>query len=338
MRSPDLSKMLSRSLGPLRTHADRIARLLEESCISLDALEASVRSDADRTATGGRMMITRIGPDLARSILSPIVGLPPVAEDLLRIAAREDLRLIAGWDVSSRSVAKLYLNASDASAGLRSRIRAKLGLSNGPAAPHVVGLNLSQEEPELKLYEQAETLWEDAPHALREWATTQPVSGFVRSWQMSSSGSRPKAWFVGLRGQPGPFVPTWPNADLASILEAAPFAPGAVTSVGVSPPPARWTVYFKLLGQLAPSWSLDPVGCFSDGRSEVGLYLEPASSTTRAYAQTDRWAISYRTREGEAQRDNLHRLMAWYLRVVEEHPDDPARYLHSPPEPWHVVD
>lgn len=340
MRSSDLTLALKRSLGPLCDHAPRIAHLLEATGTGMGSLEASVRSGRDEAASGGRMMIERLSPDLARDVVSPIAPLPPIAEELLRVATRERLSLIAGWDVVSGPVAKLYLNASDASAKLRSRIRRELIAhdGHGPEAPHVIGLNFSSDGVEVKLYEQGERLWGEAPRAFADWAATQSASGFVRSWQLSEKGARPKAWFVGLREQAGPFATSWPDADRASILDAAPFPPGAILSVGVSPEPIRWTFYFKPLGQSSPSWSLDPIACFSDGSCEVGLYLEPASLERRAYARTERWAISFRAREGEPRRETIERLMAWYLEKVKTHADDPAPYLHSPPEPWHAVD
>lgn len=317
-----------------------MARLLEENGIGIDALETSVRGGAGLPASGGRMMIERLAPELARSLLAPMVAFPSIADSLLRIATAEGLRVIGGWDTSSRPLVKLYLNASDASLNVRARVRRELVSSSdeGPEAPHVVGLNVSERDVEVKLYEQRATLWEDTPPALRDWAAAQATSGFVRSWRLSGERAVPKAWFVGLRGEPAPSSSGAPGPDLASIMEAAPFPPGALTSLGISPPPARWTVYFKALGATAPSWSLDPIACFSDGHSEVGLYLEPMGHAKRAYAQTERWALSYRVREGAPAREEIHRLMAYYLRQVEEHADDPVRHLHSPPEPWHVID
>lgn len=339
MHSDNLTTVLKRSLGAWSAHGARIARLLDEYGMGFDVIEASVRHGRGQSCSGGRMMIARLDSRQARAVLSPLVSLPPIAEKILEVATSERLLTIAGWDVSSRPVAKLYLNASDASVATRTRARrALIGHTEGPEAPHVIGLNLSHEGTEVKLYEQNAHPWEDTPRPLAEWAATQPASGFVRSTQIGEGGPRPKAWFVGLRGSAGAFAPSWPGSDRASIIEAAPFEPGRITSVGISSSSApHWTVYFKPTGQ-ALSWSLEPVASFSDGTCEVGLYLEPSTPARRAYARTERWSISFRLREGKPRRAMIERLMSWYLETVETHTDDPASHLHSPPEPWYAVD
>lgn len=317
-----------------------MARQMTEQNIGWEALETSLRYLDGDSPTGGRMMIERLDAENARALLSPACSLPPLADTLLNTARRERLLVIAGWDVAREPTWKLYLNVSDASARLRERLRRVLvpsTMRGGPDAPHVIGLNLTEAHTEVKLYEQSSTLWPDAPLALRTWAASTAVSGYVRSFRLDEGeAARPKAWFAGLQTTARPELDFWPGFEDAKA-HLSPFEMGRITSVGISSKPARWTVYFKPAGHDVPQWSLEPIACFSDGQCELGVYLEPTTLAERAYARTERWAISYRIREGRADGRAIDRLVGWFVAKVAENESPPSQ-LTAPPEPWYVVD
>ncbi len=317
-----------------------MAAHLAKRDIGWEALETSLRWLEGEAPSGRRMMIERLDAEDARALLSPVCKLPALADALLETARRERLFVIAGWDMAGEPTWKLYLNASDASARLRERLRRQLlpsTMRGGPDAPHVIGLNLTQAHTEVKLYEQGSTLFPDAPQAFRSWAASTAVSGFVRSFRLAEGEeARPKAWFAGLPTSPRPELSFWPDFDDARA-RVSPFEMGRITSVGISSAQERWTVYFKPKGHSVPQWSLDPFACFSNGHCEVGVYLEPTTIAERAYAKTARWAISYRMRDGRADGEAIDRLMSWFVAQVAESESPPAK-LNAPPEPWHVVD
>ena len=339
MRSSNLSAALARSLGPFEALAERIARQLAARNVGWEALEASVRFPDAAASTGGRMVLEHLAPADARELLSSAIELPPLADALLEAARREHLPVIAGWDVAHEPTWKLYLNASDASVRLRAHLRRELVPSTtrgGPHAPHVIGLNLRQSRVEVKLYEQSSAPFSDAPSRFRDWAASNPVSGFVRSFRVDTDEARPKAWFAGLQSGARPELPPLPGfAD--ALARFAPFEIGRIMFIGIAASCDQWTVYFKPAGHGAAQWSLDPFACFSDGHCEVGVYLEPNTIAQRAYARTAHWAISYRMRDGRTDGKAIDQLMRWFLAQVAAH-ESPPTNLTAPPEPWHVVD
>ena len=156
-----------------------VVAALEAAAIDRARLEASVRGDASGTARGGRMMVERVHPREARALLSALgVGLEASDEALLAWAESHGQPTIVGWDVGREPpIAKLYVNASDASESLRRALGEALGLDH---APHVVGVNLGAVR-ETKVYEQQPEPPADVPEVLASWANGAPVAGWVVS-------------------------------------------------------------------------------------------------------------------------------------------------------------
>lgn len=330
----DLSPILSRALGSWKSHAASMARALSSAGIGLEAFEASVRFSERDEPRGGRLIIEHLRAHQAKELLASLLPMTPLAEALVDLGRREGLSLIAGWDIAGSKL-KLYLNASDASARLRERLREALlpGEAGGPEAPHIIGINFSNGESELKLYEQAASLFGDTPAPLRAWADSQPVAGFVRSFNLRAGGFEPKAWFVALRAGSDVNLHGIPGFTDAGLERAAPFSPGPIKYVSLSSGLPSWTVYFKPEAIRGNSWTLEPFACFSNGESEVGIFLEPAEGKPRAFAYTNEWAVSCRVREGSPRRDAIESLMRWCVSTLEQNPD-PAALFATPPPPW----
>ena len=150
-----LHAALAGSLGaPFSGRAAAVLGWVEASGLGLTALEASVRGEA-RRATGARMMVERVPPRSVPGFFDAL-GVPfgERASAFVDAAARLELSTITGWDASVTPIAKLYVNASDASEDVRRRLADAVGLSRG-SAPHVVGLNVGRESVEEKTYVQS---------------------------------------------------------------------------------------------------------------------------------------------------------------------------------------
>jgi hypothetical protein len=335
-----LEAAFERSLGPWRALGSRLAQLAERHGIDADALEPSIRGGEGLPLRGGRMMIERAPPMFVRELLAVLVpAAGEGADQLLRVAEFRALPLITGWDTSGQvPVAKLYLNASDASKAVRVRVAHDfIGDVRGvPDSPHVVGLNVGENVLELKLYEQCETLGDGAPEPLRRWAHGLELAGVVRSVQVQGDRGSERAWFVSPRSDAAAdrrlsSLPGWSDAAAAACL---PGAPGPVTSVGFSSDGRRWTAYFKPRAIGTPSWKLDPDVCVADEVAEIGIFVEPAHAAARAYCRSSAWAVSYRVREGKPDATSIDAAMRWALAQAET---GGAIDLSHPPEPWRVV-
>jgi hypothetical protein len=329
------------SLGPWRSHAPRLAALAAEAGVGADRLEPSLRGGERGPLRGGRMMIERTPRSLAQRLLEQLVPEANAAAARLLAAAEEEaLPVIAGWDTGGRvPMAKLYVNASDVSQGVRTRIARRLVGEGLPVAPHVVGMNLGANGCELKVYEQREGLGETAPAALRRWAAGLDRSGVVRSIDVVEGGGRERAWFVSLRPDDDAdrrlqLLPGWDAAAAAACL---PPSPGPVTSVGFSSDGRCWSAYYKPRAGESAAWKLDPDVCVADGRAELGIFVEPAGVAARAYHRSGAWAVSYRVREGRPDGRAIDRVMKWAIARVTDAGADGRADFSQPPEPWRVV-
>lgn len=369
-------EVVLRALGgePRAGSMERLEAALARAVTRASQLEASVRWSPG-AFRGGRLMVEAIPLEAALALAAAAgVDLPPLALRLAELAGIEGLPLIGGFDVSpGAALVKLYLNASDAAAPVRRRLRERAGIaSSAPAldAPHVIGVNARRDARiDLKLYRQDEDGMrlaaeiDDADPALRRAlldrahplaeraAREQAAAGAVVSWDVTTDGAAsPRAFFVAIRAggdavaaRLAGSLPGWSAEAVAAEL---PFSPGPVRSIGVSlRGPLAHTVYFKPRGSTPLSAGLDPAARFRAGPSEVGIFLEPVGLAGRAYARTARYAISYRCREGSPPRPAVETLMLWVtscVRAAEESGRLPAHLLtgagsSGPPSPWHVV-
>ena len=73
----------------------------------------------------------------------------------------------------------------------------------------------------------------------------------------------------------------------------------------------------------------------------MGVFVEPSDRAERAYARTERHAISVRAREGGPAPTWIEPLMAWVLdrvRAAERDEAPLASRLSNPPSPWVRLD
>lgn len=323
---------LRRSLGAWESRADAVVAALEG--VELSTLEASLRG-GDGPVRGGRMMIERMSPEALVPLLGALaVPRGPVVEQLLRQAVELGVPLIGGWDGDAR-VAKVYLNASDASESLRRRAREAVSRV-GPDAPHVIGVNVGADgEEEIKLYLQHRTLPAEAPPALHRYAEGRTLAGAVSSVRVAPGTPVTKAWFVALppdEGDPTRALPGWSDEAAARL---APFSLGYVTQVGWAADDSAWTIYFKPAGVPERFGALDAELAFRCADAELGIHLEPVERAPKAYARTSRHAVSYRVRAGRPEPLRVEALMAWVVAsLVAEESGGPAPDWSSPPAPW----
>lgn len=319
--------------SPWEGEAEAIAALLRDAGVAEARLEASVRGAADGSVRGGRLMVERVRPKLAAALLERLGLEHDDADDALLVWAEEHGQpSIVGWDVGREPpVAKVYVNASDASEALRRSLGARLGLGG---APHVVGANRGLEgQRELKLYEQHANAPAGAPEPLLRWAERAPVAGWVIS--LDAPALRPRAYFAALR-------PTRGAPELARLAgwgpahdAALPFPVGFAKSVGFDADGERWVAYVKPASAQPAGHDLEPTLVLRGGGVEVGLFVEPAGG--RAYAEVAGSALSYRVREGEPTPASIEPLMDWAVRILESAGAAEPEWA-APPAPWEVAD
>ncbi len=274
------------------------------------------------------MMVERVDAEIARAMLAALgIEESPTASRLLD-ALPEGHTLIAGWD---ERTAKLYLNLSDASDAIRSQAARAMGLEG---APHVIGLNLGASGQELKVYEQLDTLPPETPDALRAWAREFPIAGAMRSFEIVGGARHLRAIFATPRDGAGD-LESLPGYDAQAARRAWPFEPGCLRSVGFSADGTSWTAYAKPFEASAVVHAVEPAHIVRSANVELGLFLEPASAE-RAYARTDKHALSYRVREGEPSREAIEAVMTWALGEVSASESTAVR-LSGAPEGWHAV-
>ncbi len=328
-----LPEAIERSLGPWANRAAGVLAAMGRP--SLAQLEASVRGGA-AGLRGSRMMVEGLSPDVAHALLaalSPALG--PCSEALLALARREGVPIIAGWDAAA-GVVKVYLNATDASDRLRRRYAAALA-GFGPDAPHVIGVNLGTGGETLKVYRQHPGLPPSSPRALVAWAEGRRLAGGVECVARYETGARLRACFAALRSGEENLGRGLSGWDGNALSRLAPFEPGRVTTLGMDASGRRWTVYFKPKGLTESSspWRIDPDAVFRHPTGEVGIYLEPKETASRAYGTAGPYAVSYRPREGRVAGPEIDRLMTWVLRQLAE---GASQRLEDPPGPWVRVD
>ncbi len=308
--------------------ADALVALLADASIDEARLEASVRGDASGAARGGRMMIERVRPAEARAVLGALgVELTAVDEALLEWAEAHGQPTIVGWDASREPpVAKLYVNASDASESHRRSLGALLEVER---APHVVGVNLGGAVRETKLYEQHAEAPDELPAPLEGWARQAPIGGWVVSFDAPALTRR--AVFAALRPTEGApelkTLPGWGNAH----IDALPFPIGFAKSVGYDAAGLRWVAYVKPRGAAPAAHDLEPVAVLRCAEGELGIFVEPRGG--RAYLEVGERALSYRLREGEPSRAAIEAAMQWAAGEVED-----GGSWTDPPVPWERVD
>ncbi|MBO6933819.1 MAG: hypothetical protein JJ863_02550 [Deltaproteobacteria bacterium] len=313
--------------SPWASRAAAVVSALREAAIDATRLEASVRGDASGSAQGGRMMIERVRPSEARALIAAL-GLALEADDeaLCEWADANDQPMIVGWDVGrDPPVAKLYVNASDASEAKRRSLGAALGLAH---APHVVGVNLGSRR-ETKVYEQQAEPPTDVPEALAAWAKDAAVAGWVIS--LDAPALTRRAVFAALQPTEGaPELRTLPGWSEAAVA-ALPFPIGFAKSVGYDTN-GRWVAYVKPAGATPAAHDLEPVVVLRSPSGEIGIFVEPLGA--RAYLEVGAHALSYRLREGDPDRDAIDAAMQWAAGEVQR--TTPS--WDSPPEPWERID
>lgn len=343
--SETIVAMIARSLGDAwSARREAILQWVERERITPGALEASIRAGRDGVR-GGRMMIERLDASVAASWLCA-VGVPrtEIAARLLTVGRRLGLPFIVGWDIGSeRPMAKLYLNASDASEKQRARACEALPPSlRTLGAPHVVGLNLHEQGWEVKLYMQHARPPMDAAEPVASWfdrfAERALAAGFVTSYQLERERPVTRAWFVALRSRSEvkalvEQLPGWS----AVVADGIPFTPGAVTSLGFSATSNDWTLYLRPHAVGATSWTLDPCAAFTDGRCEVGIFVEPKEQALDSYAIVGSSAVSYRVRAGVPNGAAIDCLMQWVIQHFDVLEEPLPRMQIELPRPWHVV-
>jgi hypothetical protein len=353
-RGPIDAVALARAV-PTGADAARLGEVLVAAGVTGDQLEASVRRDADGRLVGRRVMIEMAPPSLLEPLAAELAVSAGEAIDALRDAARSaGLPLILGWDGrSSGAVLKIYVNGSDASEPLRCRVRDRAGFEDAtrlPAIPHIFALNVSTHGVERKAYLQrsdatssAVDFGAAATRLARAALDRDLCAGAVECWDLALPPAR-RAWFVALRDGRSAEVDEvlsgldgWSSTEVAEKL---PFERGHCRSVGVPAiaQPAGWTAYFKARTHAAALWSLSPVASFGVAGDELCVYLAPARRAERAYARTDRWAVSFRTRQGRPTGPAAERLMKWVVRCIARADlrgvDPVAELADPPPPPW----
>jgi hypothetical protein len=171
-------------------------------------------------------------------------------------------------------------------------------------------------------------------------------AGAVVSWSVSAKAATPRAFFVATRAGAETaierLVSSLPGWNGARVPELLGFAPGAARSIGVSlQDGATFTVYFKPRG-VAPVARLEAAAQFRSGAVEVGLFIEPSELVERAFARSDRHALSYRAREGQPVPREIEALMHWAcerMMAAERAGSSPDAALldQPPPAPWRLV-
>ncbi len=323
---------LRRSLGAWTDRTDAVVAAVKGT--ELSTLEASLRG-GDGPMRSARMMVERVSSELVESLLEALaIPRGPSVEVLLRQAAEHGLPLIGGWDADAR-VAKVYLNASDASESVRQRARGAFACP-GPEAPHVIGVNAGANgAEEIKFYLQHRQLPSEASPALRRYAAGRKLAGAVSSLRVAPGAPVTKAWFVAVTpddAEPTRGLPGWSDVAAAQL---APFSLGYVTQVGWAADDSSWTIYFKPAGVPERFGALDAELVFRCGDGELGIHLEPVARAPKAYARTARYAVSYRVRAGSPGGRVVDALMAWVVSsLAREESGGPAPDWSSPPPPW----
>lgn len=313
-----LQAIFAASLGPWANHAAALAAVGAAAGVDRGALEASARQRlAGRDGLlGGRMMVERVSAETALALLAPLpVDLTPARAFL---AAAPKAPLIVGWDTGRPDpVAKLYLNLSDVAVETRQIVANAVGV---PGAPHVIGLNLSHQSVEAKVYQQLAALPDNAPQALVQWSSAVALAGVVVCQDVLPGGElRSRAVFVAPRGDVRDQLQRLPGYDPAAFSAAIPFVWGQVRSVGFAQDGGAWVVYVRPQGQAPALWNLDAVVSVRCPGGELGLYLAPTGTADRAYTRSRDYALSYRVRAGQPTADAVAAVMAWALGVVGRH-------------------
>jgi hypothetical protein len=303
------------------------------------------------------MMIEQASAELLEPLAQALgIVLPETKSLWLEHARTEGVPLIAGWDLRGRSgerCVKLYLNASDASRLVRTRLCRALahGVTSDGEPPAVIGMNMRGDGVvETKLYVQSA----DAMGlALRVGAAAQALARAVReegadaggvlSFDAANDGLRPRAFFVALR-EPG--RGTWrcirslPGYDACTMESLLPFAPAPPRSVGISLANDAWTLYFKPENSSRAPEALEPAATFCFGEVEVGVFVEPTAHAKRAFRRTERHAVSVRVRHGTPPAAAVELLIDWFtvrLRAAESDGSSIAARVTDPPFPWRIV-
>jgi len=310
-------------------------------------------------ARAGRVMIEGASPDVVDAIAQALdVVLPPHTTPWLDVAGREGVPIIAGWDLrggGNNRCVKLYVNASDASRGARTRLCAALtpGVAGDYGPPAVVGMNARADGvTETKLYVQsadavalANGLGKRA-RALAAAAFEESAdAGGVLSFDATGGALRPRAFFVALREPPDQLgwrcVRTLAGYDPRIIESLLPFAAAPPRSVGISLNDAAWTLYCKPRDSGRAPETLEPVAIFRVGDTEVGVFVEPIEHAARAFDRTARHAVIVRVRDGAPLPLAIESLVDWFtarLRAAECDGSSIAMCLADPPPPWRIVD
>jgi hypothetical protein len=318
-------------------HAGRVAQVAQEAGVALDALEASARW-CEGDIRGGRVMIERVD---RRTALDLLASLPVALDPASRLTSRSGAApLIVGWDtLRTPPVAKIYLNLSDASPRAREGVAATLGLH---CAPHVIGLNMAADSVERKIYEQVDELPRDTPDALKKWARHLELAGVVRCFDVQDDGAQvPRAVFVAPRETRAPIeaLSALPGWDRKSFDEAIPYEWGQLRSVGFAQDGQSWVAYVKPRDRNSALWTLEPVVCVRCIGGELGIYVVPNHLEKRAFARTDRYALSYRVCDGAPRSEEVVRVMSWASAVVarSEAEGAEAPRWSDPPRGCHVI-
>lgn len=303
---------LQASLGPWHASAPRVLAALRRFGVGEGALEASARWTPGQPATGLRMMLEGLRPDAAQAVLACL----PVPQAPLRalLAEAAEAPVIVGWDCGRpEPVAKVYLNLSDRSAAERTALARRLGL---PAAPHVLGRNVAGGRTETKVYVQQAALAPEAPAALRTLAQQAGCAGAVLSHDLMPDGTlQLRALFVAPQRADRAVLAALPGWREAGFDRAIPYPWSQVRSVGVAADGGAWVAYVKRRGAGAAMWQLEPAVCVRTTQGELGVHLEPAGAQ-RAYAYTERHALSYRLRAGTVDPAAVAEIMRWAYAAI----------------------
>lgn len=323
----------------------RLRRAVVVAGAQPDQWEASVRSERGRIVPGERVMIERAGPAVCRAVFDALgIALPGEASALLALAERTSVQLIAGWDLGRGApVAKLYLNASDRGADLRAELARAIGWNGLErlGAPHILAINARAESVLRKAYVQAEAVDDGVEAAFPLTVPPALAAGAVLSWELPPSGPPiARAGFVAIRdrddGSVETFLAGWlAGWDPASLAAALPFERGHCRSVGVDREGAS-VAYFKPRGAGVPLDVLEPAARFAHAGHDVAVFVEEKREGVRAFATTERSAISFRGAE-EIPRELVSPLHAWVVERVSaaEREGVPiAEALEGPPAPW----
>jgi hypothetical protein len=123
--------------------------------------------------------------------------------------------------------------------------------------------------------------------------------------------------------------------DPAAIDAALPFPRGHCRSIGWNAT-GDWVAYFKPAGAGVPLEVLEPVAVFVAEGHDVAVFVEEKREGRRAFATTERLAISFRGGE-TASRTLTAPLHGWVIERVlhaERTGRDPGPQLVDPPAPW----